>query len=153
MRAWPGGHGALGGEALMAGAVAPQAALLHRAQTLRPRQQHGLAHLPPKRSVFLSSALSQACQELGTLQNSLDANNTHHTHTYTHTHTHRHTQLNISTPIYATFINEMKDFLPYRWARNVTAISYFGPPNVSEGSQKGTRCQWPSRCHHPHGDC
>ena len=31
----------------------------------------------------------------------------------------------------------MKDFLPYWWARNVTAISYFGPPNVSEGSQKG----------------
>ena len=98
MRAWPGGRGALGGEALMAGAAAPQAALPHRAQMLRPRQQHGLAHLPPKRSVFLSSALSWACQELGTLKNSPDSNNAHHTHTHTHTHT----QLNISTPIYAT---------------------------------------------------
>ena len=82
----------------MAGAAAPQAALPHRAQTLRPRHQHGLAHLPPKRSVFLGSALSQACQELGTLKNSPYSNNAH----YTHTHTHTHTQLNISTPIYAT---------------------------------------------------
>ena len=79
----------------MAGAAAPQAALPHWAQTLRPRQQHGLAHLPPKRSVFLSSALSRACQELGTLKNSPDSNNAHHTHTHTHT------QLNISSPIYA----------------------------------------------------
>ena len=64
---------------------------------LGPRQQHGLAHLPPKRSVFLSSALSRACQELGTLKNSPDSNNAYHTHTHTHTHT----QLNISSPIYA----------------------------------------------------
>ena len=44
---------------------------------------------------------------------------------------------------------EMKYFLLYWWARNVTAISDSGPPNVSEGSQKGTQCLRSSRCHHP----
>ena len=44
---------------------------------------------------------------------------------------------------------EMKYFLPYRWARNVTAIHDFWPPNVNGGSQKGTLCQRSGRCRHP----
>lgn len=42
---------------------------------------------------------------------------------------------------------EMKYFLPYQSARNVTAISHFRAPNVNEGSQRGTQCLRPSRCH------
>ena len=41
----------------------------------------------------------------------------------------------------------MQYFLPYPWARNVTAISDFRPPNVNEDSQKVTQCLWSSRCH------
>ena len=44
---------------------------------------------------------------------------------------------------------EMKYFLPYQSARSVTAISHFGAPHVNEGSQRGTQCLRPSRCHHP----
>ena len=43
----------------------------------------------------------------------------------------------------------MKYFLLYWWARNVTAISDSGPPNVSEASQKRTQCLRCSRCCHP----
>ena len=35
---------------------------------------------------------------------------------------------------------EMNYFLPYWWARNVTAISSFGLPYVNEGSPKRTQC-------------
>ena len=44
---------------------------------------------------------------------------------------------------------EVKYFLPYWWARNVTAISNCSPPNVNESSQKGTQCLWSCRCCHP----
>ena len=43
----------------------------------------------------------------------------------------------------------VKYFLPYWWARNVTATSNFQSPNADEGSQKGTLCLWSRRCHHP----
>lgn len=42
----------------------------------------------------------------------------------------------------------MKYFLPYWWARNVTAISSFGLPDVNEGSPKRTQLLRSSRCCH-----
>ena len=41
-----------------------------------------------------------------------------------------------------------KYFLPYQWARNITAISDFWPSRVNEGFQNETQCLWPSRWHH-----
>ena len=41
-----------------------------------------------------------------------------------------------------------KYFLPYRWARTITAISNFWPSKVNEGFQNETQCLWSSRCHH-----
>ena len=52
-----------------------------------------------------------------------------------------------------TWLCEMKYFLPYQWARNVTVISDIWPPNVNGGSQKGTQYLWSSSCCHSHGDC
>ena len=44
---------------------------------------------------------------------------------------------------------EMKYFLPYQSARNVTTISHFRAANVNEGSQRGTQYLQPSRWHDP----
>ena len=43
---------------------------------------------------------------------------------------------------------EVKYFLPYWWARNVTAISDSSPPKVNESSLKGIQCLWSCRCCH-----
>ena len=48
---------------------------------------------------------------------------------------------------------EMKYFLPYQSARNVTAISHFGAPHVNEGSQREHNACDPADAITRHGDC